>query len=76
MKETVEQRLPIQEEVLAMPAVAGAENKVCTAPTAGRIQKHFAASSAYQLMENFVKAVDQTGPVLGSFLRNSQESVL
>jgi hypothetical protein len=67
---------PIQEEVLAIPTVAGAENKECTAPTAGRIQKHFAASSAYQLMKNFVKAMDQTGPVLGSLLRNSQESVL
>jgi hypothetical protein len=67
---------PIQEEVLAIPTVIGAGNKECTAPTAGRIQKHFAASSAYQLMKNFVKGMDQTGPMLGSLLRNSQESVL
>jgi hypothetical protein len=35
--------VPIQEEVLAIPTVAGAENKECTAPTAGTIQKYFAA---------------------------------
>jgi hypothetical protein len=67
---------PIHEEVLAIPTVAGTENKECIAPTAGRIQKHFAVSSAYQVMKNFVKAMGQTGPLLGSLLRNSQESVL
>jgi hypothetical protein len=67
---------PIQEEVLAIPTVAGAENKECTAPTAGTVQKHFAASSAYQLMKNLLKTVNHTGPVLGFLLCNSQESVL
>jgi len=40
----------------------GAGKKKSTAPTTGRIQQHFAASSARQLMENFVKAMDLTGP--------------
>jgi hypothetical protein len=75
-KRQLSKDFPIQEKVLAIPTVAGGENKECTAPTAGRIQKHFAAFPAYQLMKNFFKAMDQTGPVLGSLLRNSQESVL
>jgi hypothetical protein len=43
---------PLKEEGLAFLTLTGTRNKECTVPTAGRIQQHFAASSAYQIGTN------------------------
>jgi hypothetical protein len=41
-----------KEEGLAFPTITETGNKECTAPTTGRIQQHFAASSAHQTRTN------------------------
>jgi hypothetical protein len=43
---------PSQEERLAFPTITGSKNKEFTAPTACRIQQHFAAFSAHQTRTN------------------------
>jgi hypothetical protein len=40
--------IQLQEEGLAILIITGRGNKECTAPTAGRIQQHFAAFCARQ----------------------------
>jgi len=49
-------------KVVGFPTVTGAGNRECTVLTAGRTHHNFASSSANQLMKNFFKTMDQTGP--------------
>jgi len=49
-------------KVVGFQRVTGAGNRECTVLTAGETHPYFAASSASQLMKNFFKTMDQTGP--------------
>jgi len=46
------EEIQLQEKRLAFLTVTGSGNKECTAPTAGRIQQHFAAFCAHQTGTN------------------------
>jgi len=46
------EEIQLQEEGLAFLTITGSGNKECIAPTAGRMQQHFAALCAHQIGTN------------------------
>jgi hypothetical protein len=67
---------PLQEERPDLP-VTGTRNKDYIAPTADRIQRHFAASFVHKTVTNgFLKLWTRQGHRLGTSLINVKESVL